>query len=43
MNWQSGTITYKRIYGDWTRRTEFLEKILLDYSITPIQQYGYTR
>ena len=40
---KSGTITYKRIYGDWTRpELSSWKKILLDYSITPIQQYGYT-
>lgn len=38
-----GTITYKRIYGDWTRPALGSWKgVLLDYSITPIQQYGYT-
>ncbi len=38
-----GVITYKRIYGDWTK--PFLEpwkEVLLDYSINPIQQYAYT-
>ena len=38
-----GTITYKRIYGDWTRPDlGAWKKVLLDYSIMPIQQYGYT-
>ncbi|MBP3414476.1 MAG: NYN domain-containing protein [Clostridia bacterium] len=38
-----GVITYKRIYGDWTRpELGSWKRILLDYSITPIQQYGYT-
>lgn len=38
-----GTITYKRIYGDWTRPDlGAWKKVLLDYSITPIQQYSYT-
>ena len=38
-----GTITYKRIYGDWTRPAlGSWKNVLLDYSITPIQQYGYT-
>ena len=38
-----GIITYKRIYGDWTSPTLVSWKnVLLDYSITPIQQYGYT-
>lgn len=38
-----GVITYKRIYGDWTRPDlGSWKRVLLDYSITPIQQYGYT-
>ena len=39
-----GTPTYKRIYGDWTTtQNASWKKVLLDYSIAPIQQYGYTR
>ena len=38
-----GTITYKRIYGDWTKPALGSWKgVLLDHSITPIQQYSYT-
>lgn len=38
-----GIATYKRIYGDWTApQVTPWKKILLDYSITPMQQYGYT-
>lgn len=38
-----GVATIKRIYGDWTKPTMSSWKtVLLDYSITPIQQYGYT-
>jgi uncharacterized LabA/DUF88 family protein len=38
-----GTPTYKRIYGDWTKSNlEHWKKVLLDNSITPIQQYAYT-
>ncbi len=38
-----GVATYKRIYGDWTRPAlGNWKSILLEYSITPIQQYGYT-
>jgi hypothetical protein len=38
-----GTITYKRIYGDWTKPVlASWKSILLEHSITPIQQYGYT-
>jgi len=38
-----GTATYKRIYGDWTK-TQFSQwkSVLLNYSISPIQQYAYT-
>lgn len=38
-----GVITYRRIYGDWTStRNNGWKGILLDHSITPIQQYSYT-
>ncbi len=38
-----GTVTYKRIYGDWTKpELAAWKNILLGNSITPIQQYGYT-
>lgn len=38
-----GIITYKRIYGDWTKPAlGSWKSILLNNSITPIQQYGYT-
>ncbi|MFA6730776.1 MAG: NYN domain-containing protein [Eubacteriales bacterium] len=38
-----GIITYKRIYGDWTKPALSPWKgVLLENSITPIQQYGYT-
>lgn len=38
-----GTITYKRIYGDWTLpNLGGWKTVLLENSITPIQQYGYT-
>jgi hypothetical protein len=38
-----GTPTYKRIYGDWTKpQLSSWKNVLLNYSITPIQQYGYT-
>lgn len=38
-----GISTYRRIYADWTstRNTRWKE-VLLDNSITPIQQYSYT-
>lgn len=38
-----GVATYKRIYGDWTKSTSASWKdVLLENSITPIQQYSYT-
>lgn len=38
-----GTPTYKRIYGDWTTpQLSSWKNVLLNYSITPIQQYSYT-
>lgn len=38
-----GVATYKRIYGDWTKPNAVSWKdVLLEYSVTPIQQYGYT-
>lgn len=38
-----GITTYKRIYGDWTSsNANSWKRVLLDYSITPIQQYSYT-
>ena len=38
-----GITTYRRIYGDWTSTLlQSWKDILLEYSITPMQQYGYT-
>ena len=38
-----GIATYKRIYADWTRSTSSSWKdVLLENSITPMQQYNYT-
>lgn len=38
-----GTATYKRIYGDWTSSNlSHWKSVLLENSITPIQQYSYT-
>ncbi len=38
-----GIITYKRIYGDWTKPSlSPWKSSLLNHSITPMQQYGYT-
>lgn len=39
-----GTVTYKRIYGDWTSTLHAKWKdTLLENSITPIQQFSYTQ
>ena len=39
-----GTVTIKRIYGDWTLTLHAKWKdALLENSITPIQQFGYTQ
>lgn len=40
---KTGVATYKRIYGDWTNpQMNAWKHVLLDNSIIPIQQYGYT-
>lgn len=38
-----GTVSVRRIYGDWTSNTKNTWKsVMLDNSLTPIQQYSYT-
>ena len=38
-----GIATYKRIYGDWTKgNMTAWKEVLLENSVTPVQQYGYT-
>lgn len=38
-----GITTYRRIYGDWTSpNLQGWKETLLEYSITPMQQYSYT-
>lgn len=38
-----GIATYKRIYGDWTKpNAAAWKEVLLENSVTPVQQYGYT-
>ena len=40
---KNGVATYKRIYGDWTNpQLGSWKSVLLDNSMIPIQQYGYT-
>lgn len=39
-----GNVTYKRIYGDWTTtHNASWKEVLLENSISPIQQYSYTQ
>ena len=38
-----GIVTYKRVYGDWTRTNlAGWKNMALDNAITPVQQYSYT-
>ena len=38
-----GNPTIKRIYGDWTKpNLSGWKTLLLDFAITPMQQFGYT-
>src|SRR3954469_9010752 len=38
-----GVPTFKRIYADWTKpHVSNWKGVLLDYAITPTQQYSYT-
>ena len=37
-----GIATIKRIYGDWTSGKTHWKSVLLDYALTPMQQYAYT-
>lgn len=38
-----GIATYKRIYGDWTKpNAGAWKEVLLENSVTPVQQYSYT-
>lgn len=39
-----GVASVRRIYGDWTStRLSSWKKVLLQYSIQPVQQFGYTQ
>lgn len=39
-----GVASVKRIYGDWTQpQLGSWKKVLLQYSIQPVQQFGYTK
>ena len=37
-----GVATIKRIYGDWTSGKTHWKSVLLEYALTPMQQYAYT-
>lgn len=37
-----GVPTIKRIYGDWTSGKTHWKNVLLEYALTPMQQYNYT-
>ena len=37
-----GMATYRRIYGNWAKSNGWSEKLLLENSIMPIQQFNYT-
>lgn len=39
----NGVATYKRVYTDWTQQSRSgWKKIMLEYSVMPVQQYSYT-
>lgn len=38
-----GTVSIRRIYGNWKKPNGWNEDILLEYSIQPVQQFDYTK
>lgn len=38
-----GTVSIRRIYGNWAKKYDWNESALLEYSIQPIQQFDYTK
>ncbi len=38
-----GTVSIRRIYGDWRVNNDWSQELLLEYSIQPIQQFNYTK
>ena len=38
-----GIASVRRIYGDWTKNPQSWQDKLLDYSLTPIQQFAYVK
>lgn len=37
-----GVSTYRRIYGNWSKGNGWNERLLLEHSIMPVQQFSYT-
>ncbi len=37
-----GLSSYRRIYGNWSKSNGWNERMLLEYSIMPVQQFSYT-
>ncbi|MCM1334793.1 MAG: NYN domain-containing protein [Bacteroides sp.] len=38
-----GTVSIRRIYGNWAKNYDWNESVLLEYSIQPIHQFDYTK
>ena len=38
-----GTVSIRRIYGDWSKNYDWNESLLLEYSIQPVHQFAYTK
>lgn len=38
-----GSVSIRRIYGNWKKSNGWNEELLLEYSIQPIQQFDYTK
>lgn len=39
-----GTVTYRRIYGDWTdERLKSYKELIFKFSLSPMQQFNYTK
>ncbi len=38
-----GTVSIRRVYGNWAKSYDWNESVLLEYSIQPIHQFDYTK
>lgn len=38
-----GTVSVRRIYGDWRANNDWSQELLFEYSIQPIQQFNYIK